>query len=278
MYSHPDIIDLLSRRFVPIAVDNVENLNMTAAEKAFFEPRFPACTHGMYAFDSGGRVLGRGGGYEADGLEKMLRDSLEEFGKRPPPDTFTPEPVKGEGTRRAPPEGGLALFVTWRVLGGYEMTQSSSTTGDGKYDGEFRRAVGADRLWATRAEADALTAGLFPESLARRIARYHLSYVFAGKVEGIEMKIEDGRLVGRSKEPRIHLEGHMRVRDGRVTRLELLARGDAERISDCGFSASLLVVPEKRRVPAALLLSLADPASDLGRVPPHRIRDERYFE
>jgi hypothetical protein len=263
-------------------VDNVENPNMTEAEENFFKPRFPACTHGMYAFDADGRILARGGGYEAEGTRRLLREALARFAERPAPTAVEPGPQRGRGNVRTLPEGGLAFAVTWKVLGGYETTQPSSTTGDGRYDRQFRESLGSDRLWTTKAEAEALAAGTVAESLARRMARDALSYVLEGDVDRVDLALKDGRLRGTCRargasEPTAELLGVVETKDGRVTRLDLVAKGWARRVSDCGFSASLLVVPDGARVPAAILFSTLDPASDLGRVPPHRIRAEHYY-
>lgn len=252
-------------------MDNVENLNMTAAEEAFFKPRFPASTHGMYAFAADGTILARGGGYEAAGTRRMLREALSKF---TPPASVEFGREEGRGSRRTLPEGGLALAVSWKVLES-DAVQSSSTTGDGRYDAQFRDSLGSDRLWTTREEAAALAAGTVPATFARRIARDALSYALAGRVKDLELTIEGGRIRGRC--PDAELLGVIETKDGKVTRLDLAVRGWGERVSDCGFSASLLVVPEGKRVPVGVLLSLVDPASDAGRIPPHRIRGENYY-
>jgi hypothetical protein len=68
--------------------------------------------------------------------------------------------------------------------------------------------------------------------------------------------------------------GVTEVEDGRARGFELVAKGWGERVSDCGFSASLTVVPSGRKVPVAVLFTLTDPEDELARVPPQRAGDE----
>ena len=274
------MVDLLKNRFVPIAIDNVQNLNLDAGEEKWFKPRFPASTHALYAFRADGTILGRGGGYNAEGAKKMLRKALSAFEKDPGPEVIESLEEAGDGKRCVLPEGGLAAFVTWKVLGNIRKTESSSTTGNGKYDPEFRRSVGADRLWMLKEEAQALANGRIPGSLERRLARFYLSYVFSGRVTHIDLKLEDGRITGTCRTDtgtKADLLGHVEANEGKVTRFDLLAKGWGERVSDCGFSASLLIVPSGTRVPVGILFSLADPETGAGRVPPHKIKAYDYF-
>lgn len=273
-------MDLLKNKFVPIAIDNVQNLNLSKAEEEWFKGRFPACTHGMYAFRADGEILGRGSGYQAERVKKMLRKALVRFETEPAPERVAPLPDKGTGTLRPIPDGGLALYVTWKVLGGYDRPESSSTSGNGKYDKDFQHSVGTDRLWTLKEEAEALGRGEFPKSLKRRLAKFYLSYAFSGKVNEIELTLKDGRITGTCRTDtgtRANLLGFVEVKGGKVTRFDLLAKGWGEKVSDCGFSAGLLVVPTGKKVPVAMLFSLADPASGSGRVPPHRIKSHDYF-
>jgi hypothetical protein len=235
----------------------------------------------MSVFTAGGALLAKGGGYEPGPVQDMLDEALRRY--RPeedPPLAIGEEDERARESMRRPPAGGLVLYVSWKALDEDGETQSSSTTGDGKYDDTFRRAVGADRLWVRRDEAEALAAGRFPESLARRIARFHLAYVFGGKVRDLEIALTDGRLAGSfaGASGAGSLLGFIEAKDGKVTRFELAAKGPARRIEDCGFAASLTVVPSGKHVPAAAFFTLVDPAADLARILPHRSRAVDYLE
>ena len=60
------------------------------------------------------------------------------------------------------------------------------------------------------------------------------------------------------------LQGFIETRNGKVTRFDVIAKGVAERVSDCGFSASLLVVPKGIKVPAAVAFTRAGRSGDAG--------------
>src|SRR6516162_4966127 len=99
-----------------MAIDNVENLNMTAAEKEFLSDKgLKFSTQGMSVFTAGGKVLGFGGGYEPDNVKQVLCKALEQY--RPEDAVVVPSRGEKDPMLRKPPEGGLVLYVTWKVLG-----------------------------------------------------------------------------------------------------------------------------------------------------------------
>lgn len=188
-------------------------------------------------------------------------------------------PEKGKWIIRRPPAGGLVLYVTWKVLGGYDRPQSSSTTGEGRCDRDFQDALGADRLWVREDEARALAAGELVESLKRRMLP-HFSYVFAGKTTSLALTRRDGDWHGTFATDAGEtgtISGRLEARNGKVVRLELIAKSPGERVEDFGFSAGLQVVPESKKVPVALAFVLAAADDPLARVVPYRAGDERYL-
>jgi hypothetical protein len=282
--NNPEVARLLSERFVPIALDNVDHPNLTSGERRFLEGKgLEACTQGMSVFTAGGKVLARGGGFEADGVSRMLRRALAEYRPEEPPPDGKLEAGAPDGEKEPkilrPPAGGLVLHVTWKTLGGCDKPESSATTGSGRYDREFQHALGVDRLWVRADEAGALAAGSFPVSLKRRMAR-HLDYVLAGKVEELEITLHDGRASGAcrlSGGEEARLLGCVEAENGKVTRFELAVKGNAERVEDFGFAAGLTVVPCGARVPAGILFRLAPADDQLARVPPYRASDPSYL-
>jgi hypothetical protein len=275
------VAGLLSRSFIPIAVDNVQHPNLTPTERAFLSGRgLEASTQGLSVVTAGGRLLASGGGYEPAAVRRLLERALASHAPEEPAAVELPAAAEGDAAhRRLPPEGGLVFHVTWKLLE-QDATEPSATTGGGKYEALFREALGLDRLWARRDEAQELAAGRFPASLARRVARCHLSYVFAGKVAELEVAVEDGRLSAEFASDageRGRLSGLLEVRAGRVARLEMVAAGRAERVEDFGFAAGLTVIPRGRRLPAALLVRLAAEDDPLARVPPHRAAEKGYL-
>jgi hypothetical protein len=74
------MVDLLKKYFVAFALDNASVPNMTAAEAVWLRDRGgQSCTQGMTVFTAGGKMLGKGGGYQAAGNIKMLREALRKF-------------------------------------------------------------------------------------------------------------------------------------------------------------------------------------------------------
>lgn len=280
MLNDARIVELLSERFVPIAVDNVDHPNMTPAEKAFvWERGFKACTQGMSVFTADGRVLAMGGGFEAGGVHQMLQNALAKFATLPRPEAWEPLDPAGAEAVCHPPEGGLVLYVTWRVLGP-QRTESSPTSANGTYDREFARALGVDRLWVRKDEAEMLARGEFPESLIRRM-RPHLDYALAGKVTQCQFRIEKGRIlgtIGTDEGGPVNSLGFIDVAEGQVTGFEVILTGRAERVEDFGFSAGLTVVPKGQRTTVGVAFMLADPADDLSRVLPYRCKAESYLK
>jgi hypothetical protein len=278
-----EIVQLLRSRFIAIAVDNVDNLNMTAAEKKFLSDKgLKFCTQGMSVFTAGGKVLGTGGGFEPGDVKQMLRKALEAYQPEKPAPTLPPRDEADPGLIK-PPAGTRVLFVTWKVLGGYDRSQSPPLTGVARYNRQIQDSIGVDRLWIRKDEMEALAKGALPESLRRRILP-HLTYVLAGgkqgNVKALDLTLRDGCLTGSFQTKagdQSHLRGFVEARDGQVTRFDLLARGLGAQVEDCGFSASLRMVPKGKKVPVALFFSLAEPHDELARVPPQRAKHNGYL-
>jgi hypothetical protein len=120
------MVDLLRKHFVAFALDNASVPNVTPAEALWLKDRGGrACTQGMTVFTAGGQLLGTGGGYQAAGNIKMLKDALTRY--RPEekveiggPDAAVPADESGvRGYPRKVPrpvKDGLVLFVSWKVL------------------------------------------------------------------------------------------------------------------------------------------------------------------
>jgi hypothetical protein len=279
----PDVLELLRTRFIPFAHDNVEHPNLTASEKEFlsaFDSGVKACTIGMSSFTADGRKLASGGGYEAGSVKSLLKKALAEFKPETVSATVPPrDEAAGAGLRR-PPEGGLILYVTWKLIGDVQA-QGNATTGDGRYDKVFQQSLGSDRLWVRRDEAQALASGIFPESLKTRMLRHHVQYVMSKEAKTLEVTLAGGRIAGSAAlgEGRAaEALGFVESKNGAVTRFELLLKGWGRRVEDHGFSACLSVVPKEVAAPTALFFELADPKDGLAGVIPHRARAEDYLK
>lgn len=279
----PEVVELLKTRFIPFAHDNVEHPNLTPAEKEFlsaFDSGAKACTIGMSTFTADGRKLASGGGFEAGSLKSLLKKALAEFKPESVSATVPPRDETALAGLRRFPEGGLILYVTWKLVGDIQA-QGNSTTGDGRYDKIFQQSLGSDRLWVRKDEAQALAAGAFPESLKSRMLRHHVQYVMSKEAKSLDVTLAGGRFQGsvalgdgRSAEAL----GFVEAKDGAVTRFELLLKGWGRRVEDHGFSACLSVVPKDAPAPTALYFELADPRDGLAGIIPHRARAENYLK
>jgi len=189
-------------------------------------------TQGLYACTADGRLLGFTNNRSPTRVKEMLKKALEDF--RPAEATGfeagTPDPEFS----RKPPEGGLVVRVTSKVLGGYPDRDDRRTSA-------MRGSLGRDNLWIRKDEAEALGRGEVPPSVARRIARYHLIDNTRGEppmwgaeeVKKLEFSLKEGRLSGvvrleaargdRGFEGEIL--GFVEAKDGKVARIDLVAKG-----------------------------------------------------
>ncbi len=273
------MVEILRSKFVPYALDNVENPNLTPSEKEFlngFDSGVKACTIGMTAYTADGKKLASGGSYEPGGVRSMLRKALADF--RPATVSATLPPAEDRAAFRRAPEGGLVLYVTWRLLEEIQP-EGNATTGNGTYDKVFQRSIGSDRMWVRKDEAEALAKGELPESLKSRMLRYHLHYVMGKEAKSLDVSLRGGRIEGAFPvgDRQAECLGFVGSKEGKVTRFELLVRGPGRRVEDHGFSACLSVVPKGKTVPAAVFFEMADPDDGLAQVLPHRVKDAQYL-
>ena len=265
--SDPEVVRLLSKHFVCFAIDNADHSNTTPKEREWLKPLGGrASTQGMSAFTAGGQALAGGGGFEAEPVRKMLKAALAKFKPEAPP---TIEKDKDRETALQPPEGGLVLYVTWKVLEGEKLLTPKSHP----HEKHFLNALGADRLWVRKDEAEALAKGELPASLRKRMA-IHLRYILPGKLKTDGMKLEGGRLSGAllsDSGERADTLGFIESKDGKVTRFELVIKGLGGNCGEHGFEGALTAVPKGVNVPVALGFILANPNDELSRTLPHRL-------
>jgi len=277
------VVELLKTKFIPYALDNVENPNLTPAEREFlsaFDSGAKACTIGMTCYTADGRKLASGGGFEAGSVKTLIKKALSEFKPETVSATVPPRDEAAVSALRRPPEGGLILYVTWKLIGAC-AAEGNATTGNGTYDKLFQQALGSDRLWVRKDEAAALAAGTFPESLKGRMMRNHVQYVMSKEAKSLDVAIKGGRIEGvvpMGDAKNADCLGFVESKDGKVTRFELLVRGLGRRVEDHGFSACLSVVPKDTPVPTALFFELADPKDGLAGILPHRARGDTYLK
>ncbi len=267
------MVALLEKHFVAFALSNAGwTMNMTPAEAAWLKDRGGrACTQGMAVFTAGGRMLGTGGGYTAAPNVRMLREALGKY--RPeeavevgdPTTPIDPREVP-EGWRPflprvvpRPARDGIVLYVTWKAL-----------------DRDPRMLL-MDRIWASKAEAEALAAGMIPDRLKQRLA-VHVGFVMDSKVRSIDLAQHEQGLSGSfllENGERCPARGLIAVKAGKVRRFELIVKGrsDGKAGKGSGFPSLGVEVPPGKKVAAAVAFLLADPNDELARVQPGSGKD-----
>jgi hypothetical protein len=238
-------VGLLRTRFVPLAVDVWFEQRRRDPHGEFFRKvvmqregmRPDRTTQGFYIFSPDGMLIRGWNNRDVTKMRRFLNEASASY--RPAP----AEAVEGEPDARfarTPPEGGLVLDVFSRILeANWPAPRSPS-------DEIFRRATGRDRLWITAEEIASLSSGEIPETLSRRIARFHLIDNTRGEPPmwtSAEVRKAELRLVpdrgGFRIEGEIDLEtgsgdrgyrskllGRIESRNGRLSRFDLVARGE----------------------------------------------------
>jgi hypothetical protein len=208
----------------------------------------------------------------------MLTKALADF---QPSDVKLPE-KRDVDASRLPPKDGLILDVSTKVLGGYREAKD-------EWERIFQTAMGLDHLWVRQDEAADLARGSLPESLQRRIARFNLidntrgvpPMWEPGEVRALEMKLHEGRLSGKvalrsdggDRGAELDLLGFLEVKEGRVVRLDLVAKGVFWERPATGSAAA----PEGK-YPVAIAFRLIEGEDEAHRVPPQGRRDWDYLK
>jgi len=172
-FADPTIVKLLQTRFIPVAIDQAYQRRQKDNEGRFYQkianqgPRKigRGTTQGLYTADAAGTLLAFTNNRGAQRVQRMLQTALQKH-----------QPVKVAAITKGlpdarynpqPPEGGLVVRVTSKILSGYEEPEN-----------EFRRifqtSLGRDNLWIRADEHTTLAKGQLPKSLLKRLARYHL--------------------------------------------------------------------------------------------------------
>ncbi len=284
-FANPQIVKLLQTRFIPVAIDQAYQRRQKDNEGRFYQkianqgPRKigQGTTQGLYSADAAGRLLEYTNNRGAERVLRMMHAALKKH---------RPEKVAAiaKGTPDArynpqPPKGGLVVRVTSKVLGGYEKT-------DNEWRRIFQSSLGRDNLWIRADEHAALAKGQLPKSLLKRITRFHLIDNTRGEPpmwRDSEIKKLEGTFNGKNGNGKlratVHLQsadnkrayeaeliGHIETRNGKVTRLDLVAKGDFR-----GEGRYTRNAP-KGKFPLAIAFTLADGKDAADTIPPQGSR------
>ena len=154
-FADPKIVNLLQTRFVPVAIDQFYQRQQKDAEGDFYRNIAAQGPWKDYRRNDS-RPVHCNGRRQAVGVQQqsrtradqtLLEDSLKDF--QP---VAVPLIKPGAADPRfavSPPQGGLVVRVTAKVLGGYEET-------DDEWQKIFQSALSRDNLWIRKDEHQAL--------------------------------------------------------------------------------------------------------------------------
>lgn len=229
-FSEPEVVDLLSREFIPIVLDSwpfYREFMAGTQEGEFwhkaFGPLLEKYDSGLkqshFCFTAGGDLIGGATRLYAGGhgdLKPYLKAALKEFqrGKKAgDPGARAVEIKQDPGVVGAYDQGLLEGGIVIRVTNKFVEQAGGWTSVFPKPHDEYRRkaeeayrGVGHDRLWVRKDEAEQLAGGIFPESLKTRIARFHLYPTYYGLIgpdwekdgkRNVDVTLSQGQIRGK---------------------------------------------------------------------------------
>jgi hypothetical protein len=236
------VVELLRTKFVPAAVDcwyldrakdaAGEFYKKVVSQRQPFEPG-KRSTQGFYAFAPDGTLLRGWNNRNVPRMREYLERVLKDF---KPGETEALDASRDPRFARPLPDGAIVVDVYAKIL---EATWPDE--GD-DYAKVIRVATGRDHLWILKDDLEALAAGRMPETLARRIARFHLvdntrgepPHWAAAEVKELKLELKGGNLSGRARLAAAvrtfdaAITGVVEFREGKLARFDLVANGNFE--------------------------------------------------
>ncbi|OAI40489.1 hypothetical protein AYO40_00720 [Planctomycetaceae bacterium SCGC AG-212-D15] len=243
----PELVRLLCTRFIPVAVDHEVERRKDAEGELYRKVAGKAVSNSVFAFDPSGKLLfQRLGGDIYQKFVPALEAAIKDYQPAKPDAKKVPTGADRDEHSYPVPADAVVVHVTSRMV----------SSGKG-WPGPER--WGRDNLWIRSDEVAALAKGQLPESLKTRIARCHLINTTgghltasamwkAGHVKRCDMRLVEGRLTGevdlegqvkgpaRNDHSRYsaRLLGFVEVKDGKLTRFDVVAVGPACRVAGSG--------------------------------------------
>jgi hypothetical protein len=239
-FNDPKVVDLLKAKFVCVGIAHNGAGRRKDAEGDFARKLIGkgGTLQGLHVINTAGDLIGYVYDFRPQSVTAMLEKSLKTF---KPVDAPAID-FKDKDRRFTMPQDGLVVYTIARVLAGHDPVKAAKGTIQHDMETAWKTSLGREHLWIRKDEAQALTRGELPESLKKRIARYHLVDNTRGTPTGwterdikkLEMRLSEGRLTGSarletkdgSRGYQADLLGYIEVRDGKVTRFDIVARGE----------------------------------------------------
>ena len=235
-------------------------------------------TQGFYIATAGGELLLYNNNRDPEKVLRLLKQKLRDF-QSARRGAVKVAPIEAEKTdpryNVAAPKGGLVIRVQAKILDGYEPTTD-------RWRSIFQNATSRDNLWVTRDEHEALVRGQIPQSLQRRIARYHLVDNTRGEppmwksseIRSLRMELSGDDLTGHAELATdrggrgydAELKGKVHCESGRVVRFDMVCLGQF-----WGEGTYTRGAPQGK-FPLAISFTLADGTDIADRVPPQGSR------
>jgi hypothetical protein len=280
--NNPVIVDLFKTRFIPVAVDQHDHRRLKDAEGELFASIVKQANRGLDGYAQGfyivtpaGKLLEFANTVSGDQVKAMLASALKKYDPSAPVPKFEERPRDMHFLYSAP-EGGLVVRVNAKVLGGYDSSPTNKTI--------YENSLGNDHLWVRKDEADHLAKGVLLDSLKLRLVRFHLvdntrgepPFWKADEIKHLELALDRGRLSGTvrlaTKSGDRGFDGHVygivEVREGKVTRFDVVAQGDF-----WGEGMFTRGAP-KGRFPFAVAFTLSNGQDLERRIPPGGARSD----
>jgi hypothetical protein len=186
----------------------------------------------LYIAAPDGSLLGFTNNRSPARIRRMISEALQQY--RPQQTSIVKPGQPDSRYNPTPPDGGLVVRVQARILDGYEPPQNAM-------EDAFQTALSRDNLWVTRQEHQALIAGKVPDTLIRRLARFHLVDNTRGEppmwreaeIRAADVQLQDGILRGKislstsddSRRYDAELYGHIAHDGTSITRFDVVAKG-----------------------------------------------------
>ena len=280
-FKDSEVVKLLKEYFVPIAIDQAYKRRQKDNEGSFYQkianqgPRKvgKGTTQGLYVADASGKLLGFSNNRGSERVLKMMRKAIEG-----PRNKEVKKITKGKQDPRynpSPPNGGLIIRVTTKVLGGYEKTENT-------YRKIMHSSLGRDNFWVTAGEKKELINDKLPDTFLRRLVRFHLVDNTRGEptmwsptdIRTIKGNLKDGKLSVKvvlkndqgDRGYEAQILGNIKTESGKITHFDAVAKGQY-----WGEGKYTRNAP-KGRFPLAVAFKLADGNDIADRIPPQGSR------
>ena len=249
-FADPAIVAMLQRDFIPVAIDQAYQRRQQDGEGELYRhiasqgPRNDfanGTSQGFYVATDGGHLIFYNNNRNPERLRRLMREALDAFNNRgvvgPPNIDLDGLDDRAPDARYnpSPPEGGLVVRVRAKVTAGHTPSDDPTAT-------LFQNAVSRDNLWVREDEHHDLVHGAFPDTLARRIARFHLVDNTRGEpalwhnthIKTLDIHLDDdGTITGHiqlandegDRTYDTFLRGQITVKDHAVTGFTLAAEG-----------------------------------------------------